>query len=102
MDNYCTELFTIVEAVIALPIFIRPGYLVTRFCNLADFVPSKAAAAGVCDRSVGIVAARDPRLDETKLFLCGGSESAVPRRIKSIVDSGRTADASAITNLGVL
>jgi hypothetical protein len=63
MDNYYAELFIVIGAVIDPPIFKRPTGLVTRFYNLADdFVLSMVPAAGVCDGSVVIVAARDQKL----------------------------------------
>jgi len=36
VDNYYSELFTVVGAVIARPFFKSPIYPLTRFCNLAD------------------------------------------------------------------
>ena len=59
VDNYYSELFTVVGALVARPIFKNPINPLTRFCNLADDQLARMApAAGAYYRSVVIRGAK--------------------------------------------
>jgi SAM-dependent methyltransferase len=59
MDNYYSELFTVIGAMIARPIFKNPINPITRLCSLADeFALRMVPAAGVYYRSVVIRASK--------------------------------------------
>jgi SAM-dependent methyltransferase len=58
-DNYYSELFTVIGAMISRPIFRNPINPITRFCSLADeFLLRLVPAAGVYYRSVVIRASK--------------------------------------------
>lgn len=61
VDNYYSELFTVIGAIVAWPIFKNPINPVTRFCNLADDrLARMVPAAGAYYRSVVIRGAKKP------------------------------------------
>jgi SAM-dependent methyltransferase len=59
VDNYYSELFTVIGAITARPFFMNPINPITRFCNLADqLVVRLLPAAGAYYRSVVIRGAK--------------------------------------------
>jgi len=61
VDNYYSELLTVIGAIMARPIFKNPINPVTRFCNLADDrLARMVPAAGAYYRSVVIRGAKKP------------------------------------------
>ena len=67
-DNYYSELFTVIGAMVARPIFENPINPVTRLCNFADDrLARMVPTAGAYYRSVVIRGAKKPGLGDAEV-----------------------------------